>query len=77
MFIDGMLGGMWVDCEGYVDIMGIVYVYVIVVKKCGVEVIEYNCVFEFYQVEGGWQVVIEKGMIYMEYVVNVVGFWVK
>ena len=73
MSTDGMLGGMWADREGYVDTTGTVHAYATAAKKRGAEVIEHNRVLELHQVEGGWQVVTEKGTIHTEHVVNAAG----
>ena len=77
MSTDGMLGGMWADREGYVDTTGTVHAYATAAKKRGAEVIEHNRVLELHQVEGGWQVVTEKGTIHAEHVVNAAGLWAK
>lgn len=77
MSTDGMLGGMWADREGYVDTTGTVHAYATAAKKRGAEVIEHNRVLELHQVEGGWQVVTEKGTIHTEHVVNAAGLWAK
>ncbi len=44
--IDGVLGGMWADREGYVDTTGTVWAYASAAKKRGAEVIEHNRVLE-------------------------------
>ncbi|MCH2250229.1 MAG: FAD-dependent oxidoreductase [Cognatishimia sp.] len=77
MSTDGMLGGMWADREGYVDTTGTVHAYATAAKKRGAEVIEHNRVLELHQVDGGWQVVTEKGTIHTEHVVNAAGLWAK
>ena len=77
MSTDGMLGGMWADREGYVDTTGTVHAYATAAKKRGAEVIEHNRVLELHQVDGGWQVVTEKGTIHAEHVVNAAGLWAK
>ncbi|MGB0438769.1 MAG: NAD(P)/FAD-dependent oxidoreductase, partial [Paracoccaceae bacterium] len=61
MNTDGILGGMWADREGYVDTTGTVLAYAGAAKKRGATVIEHNRVLELNQVQGGWQVVTEKG----------------
>ena len=77
MSTDGILGGMWADREGYVDTTGTVHAYAGAAKKRGAEVIENNRVLELHQVDGGWQVVTEKGTIHAEHVVNAAGLWAK
>ncbi|MGR3837587.1 MAG: GcvT family protein [Cognatishimia sp.] len=77
MSTDGLLGGMSADREGYVDTTGTVHAYATAAKKRGAEVIEHNRVLELHQVEGGWQVVTEKGTIHTEHVVNAAGLWAK
>ncbi|MFT5614337.1 MAG: dimethylglycine dehydrogenase [Granulosicoccus sp.] len=77
MSIDGMLGGMWADREGYLDPSGTVHAYAGAAKKNGAEVIEHNRVLELNQTADGWQVVTEKGTITCEHVVNAAGLWAK
>ena len=50
--IDGVLGGMWADREGYVDTTGTVWAYAGAAKKRGAEVIEHNRVLELRQRAG-------------------------
>ena len=40
--VDGVLGGMWADREGYVDTTGTVWAYAGAAKKRGATVIEHN-----------------------------------
>ena len=47
--IDGVLGGMWADREGYVDTTGTVWAYAGAAKKRGATVIEHNRVLELRQ----------------------------
>ena len=75
--IDGILGGMWADREGYVDTTGTVHAYAGAARKNGAEVIENNRVVELNQTKDGWQVVTEKGRITCEHVVNAAGLWAK
>ena len=77
MSIDGLLGGMWADREGYIDPSGTVRAYAGAAKKNGAEVIEHNRVLELNQTADGWQVVTEKGTITCEHVVNAAGLWAK
>lgn len=77
MSIDGLLGGMWADREGYIDPSGTVHAYAGAAKKNGAEVIEHNRVLELNQTADGWQVVTEKGTITCEHVVNAAGLWAK
>ncbi len=77
MSTDGILGAMWADREGYVDTTGTVHAYAGAARKYGGEVIEHNRVLELHQVDGGWQVVTEKGTIHAENVVNAAGLWAK
>ncbi|MCB1387355.1 MAG: GcvT family protein [Nitratireductor sp.] len=77
MSIDGILGAMWADREGYVDTTGTVHAYATAAKKRGATVIERNRVLELVQTADGWQVVTEKGTITCEHVVNAGGLWAK
>ncbi len=74
---DGILGGLWADCEGYVDTTGTVLAYAGAAKKNGATVIEHNRVLELNQTAEGWDVVTEKGTISCEHVVNAAGLWAK
>ena len=47
--VDGVLGGMWADREGYVDTTGTVWAYAGAAKKRGATVIEHNRVLELKQ----------------------------
>ena len=76
--IDGVLGGMWADREGYVDTTGTVWAYASAAKKRGAEVIEHNRVLELRgRSDQAWDVVTEKGTISAEHVVNAAGLWAK
>ena len=76
--IDGVLGGMWADREGYVDTTGTVWAYAGAAKKRGANVIEHNRVLELKQrPDRTWDVVTEQGTINAEHVVNAAGLWAK
>lgn len=77
MSIDGLLGGMWADREGYIDTTGTVHAYAGAAKKRGATVVEHNRVLELNQTLEGWDVVTEKGTISCEHVVNAGGLWAK
>ncbi len=77
MSIDGLLGGMWADREGYLDTTGTVHAYARAARNLGAQVIEHNRVLELHQTPDGWQVVTEKGTIACEHVVNAGGLWAK
>lgn len=77
MSVDGIIGGLWADREGYIDTTGTVYAYAGAAKKRGATVIEHNRVLELNQTAEGWQVVTEKGTISAEHVVNAGGLWAK
>ncbi|MEP4198702.1 MAG: FAD-dependent oxidoreductase [Aliishimia sp.] len=77
MSVDGLLGGMWADREGYVDTTGTVHAYAGAAKKRGASVIEHTKVESLEQTEGGWKVITDKGVITCEHVVNAAGLWAK
>ncbi len=76
--VEGVLGGMWADREGYVDTTGTVWAYAGAAKKRGATVIEHNRVVELKQrPDSSWDVVTEAGTINAEHVVNAGGLWAK
>ncbi len=76
--IEGVLGGMWADREGYVDTTGTVWAYAGAAKKRGATIVEHNRVLELNQrSDRTWDVVTEKGTINAEHVVNAAGLWAK
>ena len=76
--IEGVLGGMWADREGYVDTTGVVWAYAKAARKRGATVIEHNRVLELkLRSDGRWDVVTEQGTITAEHVVNAAGLWAK
>lgn len=78
MDVDGVLGGLWADREGYIDTTGTVHAYAKAAKMRGAEVIEHNKVEEINQrADGSWDVVTEKGTVHAEHVVNAGGLWAK
>jgi dimethylglycine dehydrogenase len=78
MNVDGVLGGLWVDREGYLDPSAVVHAYAKAARRRGAEVIEHNRVVELNpRVGGGWDVVTEQGTIVAEHVVNAAGLWAK
>ena len=78
MDVEGCIGGLWADREGYVDTTGTVNAYAAAAKKRGADVIEHNRVIELRQrADGTWDVVSEKGTIHAEHVVNAAGLWAK
>lgn len=78
MDVDGVIGGLWADREGYVDTTGTVHAYAGAAKKRGATVMEHNRVLELNQrKDGSWDVVTEKGTIIAEHVINAGGLWAK
>ncbi len=77
MSIDGVLGAMWADREGYLDTTSTVVAYATAAKKRGAEVVLRNRVLELNQKPDGWEVVTEKGTVTCEHVVNAGGLWAK
>ena len=78
MDVEGVIGGLWADREGYVDTTGTVQAYAGAAKKMGAEVIEHNRVLELNQrSDGSWDVLTEQGLVHAEHVVNAGGLWAK
>ena len=78
MDVNGVIGGLWADREGYVDTTGTVQAYAGAAKKFGAEVYEHNRVTELKQRgDGSWDVITEKGTVNAEHVVNAGGLWAK
>ena len=78
MDVDGIIGGLWADREGYVDTTGTVHAYAGAAKKSGATVIEHNRVLELKQRrDHSWDLITEKGTIHAEHVVNAGGLWAK
>ena len=76
--VDGVLGGMWADREGYVDTTGTVWAYAGAAKKRGATVIEHNRVLELKQrPDSSWDLITEEGTVNAEHVVNAGGLWAK
>ena len=76
--VEGVLGGMWADREGYVDTTGAVWAYAGAAKKRGATVIEHNRVLELKQrPDSSWDLITETGVINAEHVVNAAGLWAK
>ncbi|MEM9048594.1 MAG: FAD-dependent oxidoreductase [Pseudomonadota bacterium] len=77
MDIDGVIGGLWADREGYIDTTGTVQAYARCAKMRGADIIEHNRVIELNRKGDYWEVVTEKGTIRAEHVVNAAGLWAK
>ncbi|MEL6234363.1 MAG: FAD-dependent oxidoreductase [Pseudomonadota bacterium] len=77
MDIDGVIGGLWADREGYIDTTGTVQAYARCAKMRGADIIEHNRVIELLRKGDHWEVVTEKGTIRAEHVVNAAGLWAK
>ena len=77
MSIEGILGAMWADREGYIDTTGTVQAYASAARKRGAEYHEETRVEELNQTDDGWQVVTDRGTITCEHVVNAAGLWAK
>jgi dimethylglycine dehydrogenase len=76
--VEGVLGGLWADREGYVDTTGTVWAYAIAAKKRGAAIIERNRVLDLkHGADGSWDVITEQGTITAEHVVNAAGLWAK
>ena len=76
--VEGILGGMWADREGYVDTTGTVWAYAGAARKRGATVIEHNRVLDLkHRPDSSWDVVTERGTINAERVVNAAGLWAK
>jgi len=78
MDVQGVLGGLWADREGYIDTTGVVQAYAGAARKRGATVIEHNRVVELNpRAGGGWSVVTEHGTVTCDHVVNAAGLWAK
>ena len=77
MSVDGVLGAMWADREGYIDTTGTVQAYATAARKKGAEYYEEVKVDSLEQLTDGWIVKTEKGNIKCEHVVNAAGLWAK
>ena len=77
MSVDGVLGAMWADREGYIDTTGTVQAYASAARKKGAEYYEEVKVDSLEQVTDGWIVKTDKGNIKCEHVVNAAGLWAK
>ena len=77
MSVDGVLGAMWADREGYIDTTGTVQAYASAARKQGAEYYEEVKVDSLEQFADGWIVKTEKGNIKCEHVVNAAGLWAK
>ena len=66
MSINGFLGGMWADREGYLDTTGTVHAYAAAAKKRGAEYYEHTKVEALEQTPDGWRVLTDKGTITCE-----------
>jgi dimethylglycine dehydrogenase len=78
MDVEGVIGGLWADREGYLDTTGTVHAYARAAKMRGAEVIEHNKVEEINQrADGSWDVVTQMGTVHAEHVVNAGGLWAK
>ena len=77
MAVDGVLGAMWADREGYIDTTGTVQAYASAARKKGAEYYEEVKVDSLEQLTDGWIVKTDKGNIKCEHVVNAAGLWAK
>ena len=77
MSVDGVLGAMWADREGYIDTTGTVQAYASAARKKGAEYYEEVKVDSLEQLSDGWIVKTDKGNIKCEHVVNAAGLWAK
>ncbi|MGB1706079.1 MAG: GcvT family protein, partial [Paracoccaceae bacterium] len=77
MSVDGVLGAMWADREGYIDTTGTVQAYASAARKKGAEYYEEVKVDSLEQLTDGWIVKTDKGNIKCEHVVNAAGLWAK
>jgi len=76
--IDGVLGGLWADREGYIDCSAVVHAYAKAARQRGADVIQHNRVLDLApRADGGWDAVTEQGTIVAEHVVNAGGLWAK
>ena len=76
--VDGIIGGLWADREGYVDTTGTVHAYAGAAKKHGAQVFEGIKVQELCQrSDSTWELFTESGTIHADHIVNAAGLWAK
>jgi dimethylglycine dehydrogenase len=76
--VEGVLGGLWADREGYIDPSAVVHAYARAARQRGADVVEHNRVVELHQrADGAWDLVTEHGTVTAEHVVNAAGLWAK
>jgi dimethylglycine dehydrogenase len=75
---DGVLGALYDPLDGHLDPSGTTHAYAKAAQLQGAEIVLRNRVLETNQmVDGGWQVVTEKGTIVAEHLVNAAGLWAR
>ena len=78
MDVNGVIGGLWADREGYVDTTGTVHAYAGAARKLGAEVVEHTQVLDLREGPNStWELTTERGTIHAEHVVNAAGLWAK
>jgi dimethylglycine dehydrogenase len=77
MDTSGILGGLYDENEGYLDPYGCTHAYAKAAKMGGAQIHERTMVSELNPIEGGWEVVTDKGTIITEHVINAAGLWAR
>ncbi len=77
--VEGVLGGLYAEREGYIDPSGVVHAYARAAKLRGAEIVEHNRVLALDRAADGttWRIATEKGVVTAEHVVNAAGLWAK
>lgn len=74
----GITGGSFDSNEGFIDPSSLVNALTTAAKNRGAEVVLRNRVLELHpRVDGGWDVVTEKGTVAADHVVNAGGLWAR
>ena len=75
--VQGVIGGLWDQQEGYVDPHGTTHAFAIAARNRGAKVILRNRVVEMHPCPEGWRLETEQGTIIAEHVINAAGLWAR
>lgn len=75
---ESFIGALYDPVEGHVDPSGVTNAYAIAARRQGAEIYRHTPVTDLKQrLDGGWDVITEKGNIHAEIVVNAGGLWAR